>query len=125
MKERKTVLIVDDEPDIREIEQVLLKHDFDIVGTAHDGREAIDIAERHKPDLIVLDYGLPDLDGLAVGTWIRATSGDSKILVFSGLAEAEEVLDPEWADAFLKKTDIVELPRVAEDLVTDELDANE
>ena len=117
MDVQKTVLIVDDAPDIREIGELLLKRDFDVIGTASDGYEALRVVRTEKPDLIVLDYGMPDLDGKDIGLWIRAESPDSKVLVFSGMPEAEATMDLDWADAFLRKTEIARLPEIARRLV--------
>ena len=120
MGERKKVLIVDDEADIRHVGEVLLQRDFEVVATVGGGSEAIDVIRLDKPDLIVLDYAMPGLDGRDVGIWIKAVSPDSKVLAFSGMPEAQEDFDSEWADAFLSKTDIVRLPEVAQELVEDD-----
>ncbi|MEV0968832.1 response regulator transcription factor [Microtetraspora glauca] len=66
------LLVVDDEPNIRELLSVSLRYaGFEVV-TASDGREAVQIAERVRPDLIVLDVMLPDMDGFAVSARLRA-----------------------------------------------------
>src|SRR5690348_18275762 len=57
------VLVVDDEPNIRELVQVALKFHGCAVSTAANGTEALRLAESARPDLIVLDVVLPDLDG--------------------------------------------------------------
>ena len=70
----KHVLIVDDDPHIREvIEFALQKADFS-TSCAKDGAEALEIFENSAPDFIVLDVGMPELDGLEVCRRIRATS---------------------------------------------------
>ena len=119
MGQRKKVLIVDDAIDIRQVGELLLQHDFEVIGTASDGSEALDAVRAEKPDLVVLDYGMPGLDGEDVGTWIKAVSPESKVLIFSGLPEAQKRFSSEWADAFLGKTDIVRLPEVAHELVAE------
>ncbi|MCC5577416.1 response regulator transcription factor [Microtetraspora sp. AC03309] len=66
------LLVVDDEPNIRELLSVSLRYaGFEVV-TASDGREAVQIAERVRPDLMVLDVMLPDMDGFAVSARLRA-----------------------------------------------------
>lgn len=68
----KKILIVDDEPDILEfLKYNLKKEGFDVV-TAHDGREAITVAEREKPDLIILDIMMPELDGVETCRLLRS-----------------------------------------------------
>ncbi len=67
------LLVVDDEPNIRELLSASLGHaGFDVV-TAADGREALQLAERCRPDLVVLDVMLPDLDGFAVANRLRSS----------------------------------------------------
>ena len=60
------ILVVDDEPQIIRTLRINLKARGYEVDTAPDGRTALDLAARHGPDLVVLDLGLPDLDGVEV-----------------------------------------------------------
>lgn len=60
------VLVVDDEPAIRELVQTVLRYEGFDVATAGDGRTALTELERFRPDLVVLDVMLPDLDGFGV-----------------------------------------------------------
>ena len=66
------VLVVDDEPNIRELVQVALKFHGCSVTTAATGKDALRHAEADRPDLIVLDVMLPDMDGLEVCSRLRA-----------------------------------------------------
>ena len=59
-----TILVVDDEPDILELVQYNLEKEGFAVYTAGNGREAIEIAERSQPDLILLDVMMPEMDGM-------------------------------------------------------------
>ncbi|MBX5440137.1 MAG: response regulator transcription factor [Solirubrobacteraceae bacterium] len=62
-----TVLIVDDHPSFRATARLLLEVEgYDVVGEARDGAEAIELAERLRPDLVLLDVSLPDIDGFEV-----------------------------------------------------------
>ncbi len=70
--EEGRLLVVDDEPNIRELLSASLRFAGFEVLTAADGREAVQIAERSRPDLVVLDVMLPDLDGFAVIQRLRA-----------------------------------------------------
>ena len=64
---RRTVLIVDDHEAFRQSASALLEAEgFDVVGQAADGPEAIAQAERLRPQVVLLDIQLPDLDGFAV-----------------------------------------------------------
>ena len=68
----KKILIVDDEPDIIEFLQYnLRKEGYDVV-TANDGRQAIEVAERTKPHLIILDIMMPELDGVETCRILRS-----------------------------------------------------
>src|SRR4051812_38305852 len=76
------VLVVDDEPAILRVVQTnLARHDFR-VETAETGRGALEAHARFHPDVLLLDLGLPDMDGLDVIREIRATSS-TPIVVLS------------------------------------------
>jgi DNA-binding NarL/FixJ family response regulator len=63
----KTVLIVDDHPSFRLTARALLEAEgFEVVGEAADGASAIEAARRLKPEVLLLDVQLPDMDGFAV-----------------------------------------------------------
>ncbi|GGS92615.1 response regulator transcription factor [Nonomuraea spiralis] len=66
------LLVVDDEPNIRELFSASLRMAGFEVLTAADGREALRVAEESTPDLVMLDVMLPDLDGLAVAGRLRS-----------------------------------------------------
>jgi two-component system OmpR family response regulator len=75
------VLVVDDEPNIRELVQVALTFHGCTVVTAATGKEALRCAEASEPDLVVLDVVLPDLDGFEVCRRLRAR-GDEVPIIF-------------------------------------------
>jgi len=82
MNKRTKILIVDDEPAIRRfLRASLTAQDFAIV-EAEDGATALAALAREKPDLMVLDLGLPDMDGTEVIRRVRA-AGDLPILILS------------------------------------------
>ena len=82
----KTVLVVDDEPEIvRLVRDYLERAGFSVV-TAGDGEQAIAAARRSRPDLIVLDLGLPRLDGLDVARALRR-EGDVPIVMLTARGE--------------------------------------
>jgi two-component system, OmpR family, response regulator len=74
------VLVVDDEPNIRELVQVALKFHGCAVNTAGTGADALRLAESSRPDLIVLDVVLPDLDGFEVCRRLRAGGNEVPVI---------------------------------------------
>jgi two-component system OmpR family response regulator len=74
------VLVVDDEPNIRELVQVALKFHGCTVTTAANGKEALRQAESSQPDLIVLDVMLPDMDGFEVCRRLRAAGNEVPVI---------------------------------------------
>lgn len=83
----KTILVVDDEPKITQIARDYLEHAGFTVLTASDGKTALAIVRTHKPDLVVLDLGLPGMDGLDV---TRALRRDSNLPIIMLTARSEE-----------------------------------
>src|SRR5260221_13917791 len=75
------VLVIDDEPNIRELVQVALKFHGCSVTLGATGKDALTLAASQRPDLIVLDVLLPDIDGFEVCRRLRA-SGDEVPVIF-------------------------------------------
>ncbi len=98
------VLVVDDEPAILRAVRINLERHGYQVATAETGEQALDLAARHPVDLIVLDLGLPDLDGLEVVRQIRARTSTPIIILSVREAERDKVkaLDV-GADDYLTK----------------------
>ncbi|GAA2736267.1 response regulator [Actinocorallia aurantiaca] len=98
------VLVVDDEPQIIRTLRINLKARGYQVDTAPDGRTALELAARHNPDLVLLDLGLPDLEGVEVVHGLRGWTG-VPIIVLSArhsAGEKVEVLDA-GADDYVTK----------------------
>jgi len=87
------VLIVDDHDVVRQGLRTLLElqDDFDIVGEAGDGLEAVDLVGRLSPDVVLLDLEMPRVDGVESIPKILQASPDSKILVLTSFATDEKV----------------------------------
>lgn len=81
-----TVLLVDDAPDVRRVVRTALRlrGGFEVVGEAATAAEASELAGRLRPDVIVLDLGLPDLTGKDLLTRVRRNAPTSRIVIFSG-----------------------------------------
>ena len=87
----KTVMVVDDEPKIVQLARDYLEHAGFAVVVAHDGTAALATARAHRPDLVVLDLGLPELDGLDVARTLRAES-NVPIVMLTGRSEESDKL---------------------------------
>jgi two-component system, OmpR family, alkaline phosphatase synthesis response regulator PhoP len=100
----KTILVVDDEPKIAALARDYLEHaDYRVV-VAADGPAALDAVGRSRPDLVVLDLGLPGLDGLDVTRAIRRDSALPIIMLTARDDELDRVLGLELgADDYLTK----------------------
>jgi DNA-binding response OmpR family regulator len=98
------ILIVDDEPKIIQLVRDYLERSGFAVVTARDGREAVMRARTDRPDLIVLDLGLPDLDGLDVTRQLRRDSQVPIIMLTARDGEADRVAGLELgADDYVTK----------------------
>jgi two-component system, OmpR family, KDP operon response regulator KdpE len=85
------VLVVDDEPAIvRAVRTNLLRHEFE-VDTASSGREALNHYDQFHPDVVVLDLGLPDMEGFAVIQALRERAGTPIVVLSVRGAERDKV----------------------------------
>lgn len=105
----KLILIVDDEPMVRHLLQYLLKMDGFQVDQACDGMDALDKVEQACPDLILLDYMMPKLDGLATCKHLRSQpkTADVPIIMLSASSMPSIIKASEEAgvNRFLHKAD--------------------
>lgn len=85
------VLLVDDDPDYRLLIRIALEADarYEVVGEARDGREAVAAADRHRPDVVLLDCSMPGADAFDCLPDLRRTSPASRVVLISGHAAAE------------------------------------
>src|ERR671918_1215733 len=88
-----TVLIVDDHPLTRDALATLLRgSEFEVVGEASDGEEAIALAGALEPDLVLLDLSMPGLDGLAALPRLREAAPESEVVVLTASGTDENLL---------------------------------
>jgi DNA-binding response OmpR family regulator len=100
----KTILVVDDEPKIAAIARDYLEHAGFSVTTASTGRAALESIRRQRPDLVILDLGLPELDGLDVTREIRRDSSLPIVMLTARDDELDKLLGLELgADDYLTK----------------------
>jgi DNA-binding response OmpR family regulator len=104
MKAMPTVLVVDDELKIARLIRDYLEQAGFVVATASDGKGAIASARQLRPDLIVLDLGLPNIDGLDVIRALRMGSNVPVVVVTARADEADRVVGLELgADDYIVK----------------------
>src|SRR5918994_2623013 len=106
MATQAKIMVVDDDPGIRQLLNMVLELEgFDVVGLVADGSEAIDVALEAQPDVVILDYMMPNLDGEQAASFIREVAPGARIIAFSGGLAA----CPDWADDFLIKGGVNEI----------------
>src|SRR5439155_5370606 len=100
----KTILIVDDEPKIVQLVRDYLEHAGFSVLSASDGKTALAVVRASKPDLIVLDLGLPQLDGLDVTRALRRASNVPIVMLTARVDESDKLVGLELgADDYVTK----------------------
>lgn len=115
------LLIVDDHAIVRQgLEQLFATvDDIDVVGTAADGDEAVRFAQDWKPDVILMDLGMPSLDGVAATRLIADQLPLTKVVVLTSYGDESKILDALNAGAhgyLLKHSDpddVIEAVRIA------------
>ena len=110
--ESPVILIVDDDPQVRQTLQAFLEDEDLLVETAADGLEALERAAERRPALVVLDHSLPDLAGSAIADVLRAAHGGHlPILLITADGQAIAKARQVGAFAYLRKpfelTDLV------------------
>ena len=88
-----TIILADDHPLLREGVRILLERaEFQVVGEASNGLEAVRLAEKHQPDIAVLDLAMPVMNGITAAGQIREVSPRTKAVLLSMHTEEHHVL---------------------------------
>ena len=105
MPKKTRILVVDDEPNIREVVELYLRREGFEVEVAADGESALEAIERKIPDLIVLDLMIPGVDGLQVTRALRQGEVDLPIIMLTAKGnEADKIVGLELgADDYVTK----------------------
>ncbi len=91
MADQIRVLVVDDIPETRDHLTKLLgfEGDIDVVGSAASGREAIEMAARLRPDVVLMDINMPDMDGITATEQLTSTAPGTAVVMMSVQGEAD------------------------------------
>jgi DNA-binding NarL/FixJ family response regulator len=104
-----SVLIVDDHPSFRANARALLEAEgFDVVGEAEDGESALAEAARLRPELVLLDVQLPDLDGFEVATRLTNGGGGPAVVLVSSRDGSDfgSLVERSGARGFIPKAEL-------------------
>jgi DNA-binding response OmpR family regulator len=100
----KTILVVDDEPKITQLVRDYLERAGFAVLVAYDGKKALSLAKTERPDAVILDLGLPQLDGLDFTREFRKTSNAPIIMLTARSEESDKLIGLELgADDYMTK----------------------
>jgi two-component system, NarL family, vancomycin resistance associated response regulator VraR len=101
------VLIADDHELVRfSLKLALQKHsNINLVGMASNGKEAIDLVEQYRPDVVILDLQMPIMDGLSASTQIKSQFPHTRIVAYSSVQDpqVEVMIQTAKIDAFCEK----------------------
>lgn len=100
------VLLVEDDEVLAETVAILLRDDGVLVDVEHDGRRVIGAIAHRKPDVVVLDVSLKDMDGTVVASALRACWPEMPIIFATGNVQSEDI-GRAWRD---QKTVVLEKP---------------
>jgi len=100
------VLLADDHTLVIEAFKKLLEPEFDIVGTVSDGRTLLQVAPQLEPDVVVLDLGMPLLNGMDAGRELKKLIPRTRLIVLTMNEDYEIAAEAlrEWASGYLLKT---------------------
>lgn len=94
MSDRIKVLVVDDHVIVRNgLSQLLATSEqFELVGTAGDGNEALEVVAEHRPDVVLMDLSMPGMDGVQATEAITRSYPGTKVVILSSFSEHQRVL---------------------------------
>jgi DNA-binding NarL/FixJ family response regulator len=113
------VVVAEDDESLAELIRSLLDADgrFVVVGRAADGDDAVRLVEEHRPDLVLMDIGMPTRDGIEATRMIHANDAAQHVVIYTGSDEYADVAraDEAGAAGFLHK-DALTSPELADAL---------
>jgi YesN/AraC family two-component response regulator len=108
----RTVIVVDDAADLRDLIGLVIKRraaEWEVVGTAADGQEAVHLVTQRQPDVVLLDIAMPVMDGLEALPLIKQAAPETRVVMLSGypFAVAGQSALEAGADGYLEKSNLV------------------
>jgi chemotaxis response regulator CheB len=106
------ILIVDDDDSIRDLFRAILAVEDNVgeVREAANGADAVRVVSEFSPDVIVLDFTMPGMDGEETVAALRDTNPNARIVAFSGVLQRK----PDWADDHYVKGDLPDMAAILE-----------
>jgi DNA-binding NarL/FixJ family response regulator len=111
------LMIVDDHAIVRQglIKLIEMISDFKVVAEGSNGREAIDLVKTHRPDIVLMDLNMPDMDGIEACRRIKECDAGAKVIALTVCEEIDRITEALAAGAkgyILKNTDLESLARI-------------
>ena len=110
---RPRILVVDDEEPLRRLLKEILG--TFVVMEAGTGQEALEIAKKQKPNLVITDIKMPEMDGIALLQNLRDLYGDLPVLATSGIVDSAEIKDHSFNGFIAKPMDLQEIKRMVDE----------
>jgi two-component system chemotaxis response regulator CheY len=96
----KRVLITDDALFMRvTLKNILTKNGYEVVGEASNGKEAVQLYQNHKPDLVTMDITMPEMDGISAVKEIKKIDPQAKVIMCSAMGQKNMVMEAVSAGA--------------------------
>ncbi len=87
-------LIADDEAFIRQVlEKMLVRLGVDVVASAENGRQAIELYQQHQPDIVILDIAMPEMDGLETLSALLEKDPEARVLMCTSFSSKQYVVE--------------------------------